>query len=266
MEQMTQNLVPVRGSDIAVDIYGDAEGPTILLIPGVMADAAAWATVAQGLEGWSAVAVLNRRGRHPSGPLTEAYSLKVEVQDALTVLRRLPDVRTLFGWSFGALIAMHAANEYAVPHLIGYEPIMAPFGAAALPGLQRAHDAADLDASVEVALREVTGMPDEVVENLRADDAVWPELRRLSAPIHAETHAINDAPRPTQLAEQAQRVDLIIGERNRGQAPYGTTFQDVADLVPDAVVHVLGGQGHLAHLEAPSELATFVNMLDRHSS
>lgn len=266
MEQTIQNHVPVRDSEITVDIYGDAAGPTILMIPGVMADAAAWAAVAQRLEGWSAVAVLNRRGRHPSGPLTPSYSLEVEVEDALTVLRHLPTVRTLFGWSYGALIALHAANERTVPHLIAYEPIMAPFGAAALPGLERAHDAGDLDASVEVALREVTGMPDEVIESLRADDAVWRELRRLSTSLHAETRAINDAPRPAGLAEHAQRVDLIVGERNRGQAPYGTTFQDVADLVPDASVHVLAGQGHLAHLEAPSELATFVTTLGRSSS
>ena len=266
MEQSIQKIIPVRGSEIAVDIYGDAEGPAILLIPGVMADANAWAAVAQGLEGWSAVAVLNRRGRHPSGPLSSTYSLELEVEDALTALRRLPEVRTLFGWSYGALIAMHAANESAVPHLIGYEPIMAPFGAAALPGLQRAHESGDLDASVEVALREVTGMPDDAVGSLRADNAVWSELRRLSAPIHAETRAINNALRTAGLAWQAQRVDLIVGERNRGQAPYGTTFQDVADLVPDAVVHVLGGQGHLAHLEAPSKLATFVSALGRHSS
>ncbi|WP_217271369.1 alpha/beta fold hydrolase [Frigoribacterium sp. VKM Ac-2836] len=263
---MIQNRVPVRGSEIAVDIYGNAEGPTILMIPGVMADAASWAAVAQRLEGWSAVAVLNRRGRHPSGPLTQEYSLELEVEDALTALRRLPTVQTLFGWSYGALIALHAANEHAVPHLIGYEPIMAPFGAAALPGLERAHDAGDLDVSVEVALREVAGMPDAVIESLRADDAVWPELRRLSTPIHAETRAINDAPRPAGLAEQAQRVDLIVGERNRGQAPYGTTFEGIAGLLPDAAVHVLGGQGHLAHLEAPSELATIVDILGRASS
>lgn len=33
------------------------------------------------------------------------YSLETEVEDALTVLRQFSDVRTLFGWSYGGLIA-----------------------------------------------------------------------------------------------------------------------------------------------------------------
>jgi pimeloyl-ACP methyl ester carboxylesterase len=264
MEQTMQKVIPVRGSEVVVDIYGAEEGPAVLVIPGVMADAAAWSPVARALQAWPTVAVLNRRGRHPSGPLTSTYSLELEVEDAISVLRELPEVRTLFGWSFGALIALQVANEQPVPHLIAYEPIMAPFGADALPALRQAHDAGDPDASVEAALREVTGMPPEVIDSLKSDDGIWSELRRLGLPIYSETQAINDAPHPVRLGARAGRIDLIVGERNRGHAPYGTTFDDVAALVPEAAVHVLANQGHLAHLEAPADLALLINGLDRH--
>lgn len=261
VERMIQNRVEVDGSWVTVEVYGDPGRPAIVLIPGAMADAAAWSGVARHLEGRRTVAVVNRRGRYPSGPLTDDYGLATEVADAAAVVREFADVRTVFGWSYGGLIALHLTNMITVPHLIAYEPVMAPFGAGALPDLRRAHDAADLDRTVEVTLRQVTGMSDEEVGALRSDAAIWAELRRLGAPIHAETLAVNQAPRPAVLAARTARADLIVGERTRGRAPYGTSFDDIARHLPGATVHQLDGQGHLAHLEAPAHLATLVNRL-----
>ncbi|MBM2618365.1 alpha/beta hydrolase [Actinoplanes sp. LDG1-06] len=265
MERMIQNRVAVEGSSVVVDVYGDPDGPAIVVIPGVMSDSAAWSEVARHLRGWRTVAVVNRRGRHPSGPLTDAYDVQTEVLDAETVLRQFSDVRTLFGWSYGGLIALHLATAIPVAHLIAYEPIMAPFGAAALPDLKGAYEAGDLDRSVEVALGQVTGMPGPVIESLRSDATLWAGLRGLSSPIYHETRSVNDAPQPDEFARQAARIDLIVGERNRGRAPYGTTFDDVARHTPRAVVHELAGQAHLAHLEGPDRLGALVSRL-RHAA
>ncbi len=261
MERTIQKRVEVDGSWVHVDVYGELDGPAIVVIPGVLADAAGWADVAGRLNAWRTVAVVNRRGRRPSGPLTAAYDVKSEVADAAAVVRGFSDVRTLFGWSYGGLIALHLANHQAVPQVIAYEPVMRPFGAHALTELRQAHEHADLDAVVTIALRRVSGMPDEQAAALRADDAVWHELRRLGEPLYAETAAINNAPQPARLAAEAGHVDLIVGERNRNRDPYGTSFNDVARLVPLADAHELDGQGHLAHLEAPTRLAELMNGL-----
>lgn len=266
MERSIQKRVEVGGSWVTVDVYGDPDGPAIVVIPGVMADAAAWRGVAEHLEGWRTVAVVNRRGRRPSGPLTEVYGFASEVEDAAAVLRSFTDVHTLFGWSYGGLIALHLANTLPLPHLVAYEPVISPFGAKALPDLRQAHDGADLDASVAVALGQVADMGDEVLKSLRSEELTWAELRRLSTPIYAETLAINEAPQPAELAVHAERVDLIIGELNQARAPYGTSFDDVARRVPDATVHELSGQAHLAHLEAPKHLAALVNRLRIHAA
>ncbi|SHN47177.1 alpha/beta fold hydrolase [Cryptosporangium aurantiacum] len=53
-------------------------------------------------------------------------------------------------------------------------------------------------------------------------------------------------------------VDLIIGEDSRGGEPYGTAFDAVAQMTPGATVHVLPGQGHLAHVNAPEALGRLV--------
>ncbi len=86
-------------------------------------------------------------------------------------------------------------------------------------------------------------------------------LRRLAAPIYAETAALYGEPAPDALARRADRVDLIVGGANRGTAPYGTSFDDVARRVPAAEVHELPRQGHMAHLQAPAELARLLEGL-----
>src|SRR5699024_7768686 len=117
MERTRRNQVTVDGSQLSVDVYGEVGGPALLVVPGVLADAAAWAPVAERIEGWPAVAVVNRRGRSPSGPLTDRYGLDTEVRDAATVAESIGNVDTVFGWSYGGLIALHLADVIEVPHV-----------------------------------------------------------------------------------------------------------------------------------------------------
>ena len=261
MERTRRNQVTVDGSQLSVDVYGEVGGPALLVVPGVLADAAAWAPVAERIEGWPAVAVVNRRGRSPSGPLTDRYGLDTEVRDAATVAESIGNVDTVFGWSYGGLIALHLADVIEVPHVIAYEPIMAPFGASALPDLERAYEARDFDETLEVVLSQISRVPREAVDTLRRQETVWQEMRRLAEPVYPETLAIQEALVPAAFAESAARVDLIIGEHNRGRAPYGTTFDDVAGRVPQARVHELEDQAHLAHLEEPGRLAVLASRL-----
>src|SRR5690349_448860 len=87
MEQTIHKSVPVSdGSWVTLDVYGDAEAPGLVIVPGVMSDARAWSRVAREIQVWSSVTVVNRRGRMPSGPLTDAYSLRTEIDDLLAVL------------------------------------------------------------------------------------------------------------------------------------------------------------------------------------
>lgn len=261
MEQVTEKWIETDDGAIAVDVYGEPDGPAMVIVPGVMADSAAWAAVAQHVRTSRTVAVVNRRGRHPSSPMTDDYGIETEIRDCLAVLDVFSDVQRLFGWSYGGLIALHLANAVAIDHVLAYEPIMAPFGADELEGLRTAHEAADWDRSLEIVLGEVTGMPDQAIEALRSNATVWAGMRQLSRPVYDETRAINESFSPREFATEAARIDLIIGENNRGQAPYGETFDDVLHLTPRAVVHQLSGQGHLAHLEAPEQLAGMIDDL-----
>lgn len=261
MERTLQNTLDVDGSWLTVDLYGQIDEAALVIVPGVLADAAAWSSVAEQIEGWHTVAVVNRRGRHPSGPLTDRYDLEAEIRDAAAVVDALPQVETVFGWSYGGLIALLLADTIDLPHVIAYEPIMAPFGASALPDLRRAHDARDLDGSLEVVLQQIARTPPEVVDALRGQQELWDTMRRLAEPVYPETLAIQEAHLPATFAAWAAHLDLIIGVRNYDRPPYGTTFADVARRAPAAHLHTLAGQGHLAHLEAPAQLAALLGRL-----
>ncbi|WP_330461582.1 alpha/beta hydrolase [Streptomyces sp. NBC_00820] len=262
MERTIQKRLPVGGGSwVTVDVYGEPDAPALVVVPGVMSDAHTWRRVAVAIDAWPSVAVVNRRGRTPSGPLTSSYSMRTEVEDLGAVLDEFDGARALFGWSYGGLIALLSANERPIRQLIAYEPVMRPFGRHALSDLEAAEETADWDRSVEIVNRQISGFTAAHVEELRADRQGWAALRRLSGPLRAELGALNATPPPDVMARQADQVDLIIGQRNRGTGPYGTTFDDVRQRIADAEVHELAGQGHLGHIQAPAELGRLINNL-----
>ncbi len=218
MERSTQKQVDVPDGWLSVDVYGEADGPAIVVIPGVMADAQGWAAVAQHLTGWQTVAVVNRRGRHPSGPLTREYGLHTEVRDAEAVLREFGDVRTVFGWSYGGLIALHLANKVAVPQVIAYEPIMALRGSGLAGSQECPHRRRSRPQcrSRARAGRRHSRRSHRIAES---DHALWAGLRDVSAPIYRETQSINDAPVPDEFAEKAGRIDSSSVSTTVGRRP-----------------------------------------------
>ena len=115
-------------------LWQPGTGTPLVIVPGVMTDATGWRRVADALDRPEPVLILNRRGRAPSGPLGRGYGINTEVLDLLTWLDWLGEPVRLFGWSYGGLIAIEAATRtIAVRHVIAYEPVMRPFGAAAVP-------------------------------------------------------------------------------------------------------------------------------------
>ncbi|WP_210718995.1 alpha/beta fold hydrolase [Streptomyces galbus] len=114
----------------------EGAGRPLLIVPGVMADAAAWQPVVDALEVAGPVYVLNRRGRRPSGELGADCSVRTEIDDLDHVVEEIITAEgaqrglDLFGWSFGGLVALEAAarRPSAMHSLTLYEPVVRPFG------------------------------------------------------------------------------------------------------------------------------------------
>lgn len=262
MEQTIQKRVRLRdGASVTVDVYGEADGPAIVIVPGALSDARAWQYVARTLVAWPTVAVINRRGRKPSAELPTDYSLHTEIEDTAEVLEHFSQIGSVFGWSYGGLIALSLATAHPLPHVVAYDPVMKGFAAEQLPALAAAHAAGDRDRTVEIVCGQISGLSSDQIAALRADAAGWETMRRLSTAVYAETAALNEAEVPEQFASLADRVDLIVGGTHRGLPPYGTSFDDVRVRTPQAVLHELTGHGHMAHLEDAEGLAGLVDSL-----
>jgi pimeloyl-ACP methyl ester carboxylesterase len=244
----------------------DGTGRPLLIVPGVMADAAAWQPVVDALEPAGPVYVLNRRGRRPSGELGADYSVRTEIDDLDRVLDEIVAAEDaeqgldLFGWSFGGLVALETAarRPAAVHSLILYEPVVRPFGHHVLGALREADEAGDLDRAVEIVNREVSGFSQEYVARLRRSPA-WEALRRLAAPLARELTALNRHRADLrELGKLDRPVTLLLGAENEGVPPYGDAFAAFASALPRARVVTMPGLGHLAHAQAPESLARHI--------
>ena len=235
-------------------------GPALVLVPGAMSDAAGWLPVATLVSEERPLVVLNRRGRPPSGPLGDSYTVQTEIDDLHALIAELDTEIDLFGWSYGGLIASEVATgSKAVRSLMAYEPVSGPFGAAAIPGLQEAIGRDDLDRAVELVNLQVSGFTEDHVARLRRTTA-WPVLRPLAAPVAEELAAINDfQPHWQRYAALDIPVTLLVGEQNQRTQPYGVAFHRFVDAMPQARLVILRDQGHLAHAEAPHVLAAALN-------
>jgi len=231
----------------------DGAGTPIVLLPGVMADAESWQAVVDNILLPNPVIVVNRRGRADSGPLGPHYSVRTEIDDLNHILDELGTDSHLVGWSYGGLIAVEVATErYDLRSLTLYEPVALPFAAEHLPALRNAQH--DLDRTVEIVNRDVSGFPADYVENLRRSPA-WQRLLPLAAPLAEELGALNDhSPALGRYPSLDTHITLIVGEQSEGRLPYGKPHAMFAGALPQAKIHRLTGQGHLAHVTAPALL------------
>ncbi|OKH71663.1 hydrolase [Mycobacterium sp. SWH-M5] len=241
------------------------DGIPVVIVPGIMADAATWRPVVSHIDLPNPVVTLNRRGRASSGGLGAEYSVAVEVDDLHQVVGALGAVH-LVGWSYGALIGLEAAlGSERIRSVTAYEPVSRPFAPEAVAPIRAAVAAGDLDRAVALVNTDVSGFSDDYVADLRRSPA-WAVLRALAQPMGEELAAI-DAFEPSldDYCRLMVPVTLILGARNEGKAPYGTAFAPFASALPQARLTRLTGQGHLAHVDAPADLAEAISAAVRHA-
>jgi pimeloyl-ACP methyl ester carboxylesterase len=98
------------------------EGPSVLVIPGVLSVAADYAAFARALSEHFSVHTIERRGRGESGPQGDDYSIVKECEDVLAVQAKT-GAAFLVGHSYGGLIALEVArNNKTFRKIAVYEP------------------------------------------------------------------------------------------------------------------------------------------------
>ncbi|MFG2099914.1 alpha/beta fold hydrolase [Micromonospora echinaurantiaca] len=259
--------VAVDGGQVTVLGEASPHG-TLVVVPGVMSDARDWSAFVQALPGRPSV-VVNRRGRAPSSPQGEKYSVELEIADLHAVLDAIPGRKDLLGWSYGGLIAAETATRREdVRSLVLYEPVSGPFAEHVSSAVRDAAQEADLDRLVEIVNIEIAGYDHDRVRSLR-ETSVWAHLRLLAQALPAE-HAALNAFTPHYERYRALRipVDILAGTLSAAAGgPYAEALDRFVSAMPQAHLTWMEGLSHLAHVEAPAVLAAHLHAIhDRRGS
>jgi pimeloyl-ACP methyl ester carboxylesterase len=263
-EPRLTHVTSADGTQIAVFVSGT--GRPLVVVPGTTSDHTTWRFVLPLLERHVAVHAVDRRGRGRSGDHPD-YTLEKEYVDVAAVVDAAASAFggpvDLLGHSYGGNVAFGAATRTTnLRRLVLYEgwPVPDIADRTTPPELLARIDALLEEDRPEQALelfyRGVVKMTTEEVDALKAAPT-WPARVAAAHTVPREVRAFGEQAFDPELARRVTvPVLLLVG----GATPADIQADPdvVAAALPDARIHVLDGQAHLAHLTAPEEFAAQV--------
>ena len=255
----TQPARTVRAADgtpIGVHVAGD--GDPLVLVHATAADARQWDRVVPLLAPRFTVMAMDRRGRGASGPLRPDHSLEIEYGDIAAVAASTGDPVHLVGHSSGARFALGAARRVPrLASLVLYEP-PAPENLPdeLLARLAALEAAGDREGILRTFFVEAVGDDEESFASLMARP-VWPLMLDNALTVPAELRAVRGHRfDPVALAGLDVPTLLLVGELSEPEV--GAVAHEIAEVLPNATVATLPGEGHGAMFSAPELLATTI--------
>ena len=244
------------GTAIAVDVAG--VGPPLVLLHGSLVSADYWRRVLPALGEQFTVHAVERRGRGRS-PAT-AHTLDLERDDTLAVIEAVGRPVYLLGHSWGAVIALRAAQRTdRIDRLIVYEPplpLVQPI-VGDPQALAEAHSLGaegDWDASLRAAFRSVGFPSDAYPDSDRSDSPIsWPSMVAGMPSWLPELDECVTLPTDPTDWVVSQTTLVLVGTQNRQR-----TMQRLLSALPNAMMWSLPGQDHEAPITAPDLFAAEV--------
>lgn len=247
-----QTVKSKDGTPIA--FWKSGSGPALLLVHGAVADhSTTWRAVVPLLEKKFTVYAMDRRGRGGSGDGPD-YSLQREVEDVVAVAESIEGPVHVLGHSFGAIVTFAAAPAITnLDHLILYETVSLkpkPVDPKVLARLEALREAGDYDGLLVTMFRDMADIPPEQIEMMRSQEDAW-KVRLGNAPtVPRELRAgLDHEFQPEGYRKLQTPTLLMVG----GESPDWEleSANAIAEVLPDARVVELEGQGHLATYTAP---------------
>ncbi|MFC6755596.1 MULTISPECIES: alpha/beta fold hydrolase [Haloarcula] len=242
-----QTVTSTDGTSIAYEDHGD--GHPLVLLHGGSVTRRAWEPLRRALGPEFRFVVPDRRGRGDSGDAA-AYSLAREVADLRAVLDDIDGDVSVFGHSYGAVVALETARKTDIERLVLYEP----------PVQVGDRDTGDLTArlrercvagertvAMKLFYQEEVGIPDP--ERL----PVWPDGVdfRLADTVLREQAALDGYELP-EASDIDAPVTLLTGEHSAPHLRAGARELDTR-LEDSRLVEV--DAGHVGIQSAPDSVA-----------
>lgn len=255
------------GTKLAYDVVGD--GQPLILVDGATAHRAVNPTnaeIASLLSDSFRVYTYDRRGRGDSGD-TQPYAVEREIEDIAVLIADAGAPAMLFGWSSGAVLAMHAtAAGLPVTRLALFEPpFVVDAGRPPLPSdyVARldAHTAAgEAGEAAALFLTAAAGVPTEMVEGMR-HSPYWPALEAIAHTIAYDGRimatTMSGNPLPADRWATVTVPTLVM--HGNGTEPWlAAGARAAADALPNATLLPVEGEQHSASAETiATALRTF---------
>jgi pimeloyl-ACP methyl ester carboxylesterase len=238
------------------------EGPRdLLLVPGGPSPGARWAAVAARLDGSFSCWLMDRRGKGDSGD-REPYGFAREHEDLAAVLSSFHGAAVgVAAHSSGATVALGAAARGVQPAWLAlYEPpwpVDGPLGSREIiDAIEASIAAGDRDAALEMAFRDMVGMPATAVAALMGSP-VWAEWRSLAHTWPREMRELLAMPAGVDgLAAVTTPTLLLCGTLS--PAHLRRACEAIVTALAAATLVDLPGQGHGALDTGPDLVASAI--------
>jgi pimeloyl-ACP methyl ester carboxylesterase len=263
----------VRSDDGTVIAYHSlGHGPGLVVVGGVLSEGSDYMALAGALARGFEVHVMERRGRPGSGPQRPDHSLDDECADLVAVTAATGSA-AVFGHSFGGLVSLETARRRPVfDEVFVYEPgvpIRGQLRSDWLDGYQRRLEHGDrrgafarMVKSAGFAPGPVATMPVwylRLVLRIAIRGHKWATMDRLLEAnlVEHRLQAALDAPNPERFSTITARTVLLGGTKSPDSIS-GPLLNEIAAAIPDSVVELLPGIGHLAPQDHPDRVASAV--------
>lgn len=235
-------------------------GPALLLVHGTTADHRRWASVSPHFERHFAVYAMDRRGR---GGSTDSphHNIMREAEDVAAVIDAIGEPVFLLGHSYGAICSLEASlQSEKVRRLVLYEPPI-PTGLPLYPPeipdrMQALVDRGELEAALEIFVREIVRMPEHELEAYR-QLPMWKARIPLAPTIPRELAFDRSYTfHPQKIANLTIPTLLLLG----GDSPpvFRQAIETLDAALPNSRVVTLPGQQHIAMDTNPELFVTEV--------
>ncbi len=252
------DMTVIAPDRVVVGWEESGQGRPLLLVHGGVTDAAVWGSVRRRLPEGLRVASMDRRGRGRSGRAEDVrHSLEVEADDVLAVAAALGGDVVVVAHSIGASITLQALHRQTgtIVGAVLYEP--------PLPGMPAGLESSDVmnaalmegryDDALEAFLRDLVKLSPEEFDAYKRSPLRLSQLALIWTMSREVNSLFSLDPDINRYASIEVPIQLLIGDRTA--LHHRQAIDALAEVLPNARVTVLEGQGHGALVQAPQLVA-----------
>ena len=251
------------GAQLAYERSG--EGPVLVLVHGSATDSRCFEPVLPHFGGYTTVAY-DRRGHGRSQDGTSPYSLAREVADLLELIAHVAGAEPVYalGWSYGALITLHAMSSPGFRAAVLYEPPMADEGIVGhIPDVLALIDAGRHDDAAALFVSRTFLLRDSVISAMRRGP-MWQVSVDLMPRMHREFPVVAAATDVTSPRSSAVPTRVLVASKD-GNPGFDRVAEAIERALPDCEVATVPGLPHFAMATEPEAFARAAREhLERH--